>query len=251
MGVRRAVVVEREPALLARLTTELGRDGYMVEGMDSMQGLSPDLLARAHPDLVVVDAELPGLEPTALLVLVDALQASQPEAQVVLTREGALQWLLPWRLESERVKFRVVERQRLREEGARALGLAASGRVRVDVRAVLDEVLGREPMRVGARPLPVKLDLFSGSQLFEDREELPGVFVALSPLPEVGQPMELELEVLHHPRFRVRGRVAWQRPRSARGGRAPGVGVCLEELPPEGLEALLHMLEQRAPLALD
>lgn len=246
MGLGRAVVVEREPALLARLSTELGRSGYVVDELGSMQGLSPDLLVRAQPDLVVVDAELPGLGATALLVLVDALKA-RTKAWVVLSTAGAFEQRLRWRLAVDLV----VERQRLREEGARALGLAASGPVRVDVRAVLDEVLGREPMRLGPRPLRVKLDLFSDSQLFEDREGRPGVFVALSPLPEVGQELELELEVLNRPCFRARGRVVWQRPRSALSGRPPGVGVSLEELPPEGHEAIERMLEQRAPLVLD
>ncbi|MDY7230607.1 PilZ domain-containing protein [Hyalangium rubrum] len=246
MGLRRAVVVDREPGLLARLTTELGRGGYLVEGLDSTQGLSSDLLLRVKPDLVVLDVELPGLGATELLRLVDALKV-RTEASVVLTTGGTLEKRLWWRLAVDQV----VERQRLREEGVRALGLATSSLVRVDVRAVLDEVLGQEPVCVGSRLLRVKLDLFSDSQLFEDREGRQGVFVALSPLPEVGQSMELELEVLNRPCFWVRGKVVWQRPRSALSGRPPGVGVSLEELSPEGEEAIERMLEQRAPLALD
>jgi CheY-like chemotaxis protein len=241
-GLRRAVVVDHEPQLLARLTRELGRCGYVVERLDSMQGLSPDLLERSRPELVVVDAELPGLGSSALLRLVDVLHA-RVKARVVLTHTGGVEqpeW--QWRLAVE-----VVERQRLREQGVRALGVEAPEPVRVDVRAMLDEVLGRELEWLGSEPLRVKVDLLSDSQLFKDREGNLGVFVALSPLPGLGQWLELELEILNRPRFGVRGRVVWQRPRSPLGGRLPpGVGVLLEEVPPEGHEPIQRMLEQRA-----
>ena len=84
MALKRAVVVDRDPAVLGRLVTELGRQGFLAETLDSAIGLTPDLLALGAPELAVFDAELPGLDPRALATVVAALKA-QLAIDVVVT----------------------------------------------------------------------------------------------------------------------------------------------------------------------
>ncbi|HEX4802477.1 MAG TPA: hypothetical protein VFV14_03140, partial [Myxococcaceae bacterium] len=60
MPLKRAVLVDRDPLLLSKLTGEMSQSGFIVESLSSGVGLTPDLLELSSPDFLLLDAELPG-----------------------------------------------------------------------------------------------------------------------------------------------------------------------------------------------
>jgi len=244
VSVRSAVIADRDSGLLRRLGGELAHNGVEIEALDSTSGLTPDLLALSAPDFLVLDAELPGLAPAALLVLVRSMKARLPLLQVVVTTEGPVA-----RLERTLAADRVVPRNVLETQGAGALGLASSPPSRVDVRAILDDVLGRSSSP-DEPTFDVTLDLFSDHNLWiggKNREV--GLFVATSVLPRVGQTVDVTVHVMGKTTLHFKGEVLWQRPRKSFAGRMPtGIGVRLREASEETKLAMDRFLELREPL---
>jgi CheY-like chemotaxis protein len=241
--VQRAVIVDRDPMLLAWLADELGRHGYAVETLDSTLGLTPDLLAMSEPDLLVFDAELPGVDRVALLVIARALKSLR-KVHIVVSSEGdvrAIQALAPI--------DQAVQRSELQRRGALSLGLRLEAEAAFDLRALLDRVL--EHRSAGAETtLAVGVDLFSKSNLFvaPGSSAVVGVFFATQVLPPVGQRMKVELEVLKKKTLTLQGEVAWQRPHSSFGGRmATGIGIRFLEATEEDRAVLNSFLELREP----
>ncbi len=244
MGLRRAVVVDRDPSLLASLTVELGRSGFTTETFNTTVGLTPDLLALGRPDLMVVDGGLQGLDLPAIMVLVRSMKARLPIQIALSTDEDAEA------LARKTGADLVVARQKLKAEGAKALGALASQGGKVDVRAILDEVLGR-PEFQQVQVLKVKLDLFSESRLFISKaaKGSVGVFVATSLLPPLGQRVGLELELFNKHTLRTAGEVAWHRSRDGFSAKMPaGLGVKLVDLSEQDRMLVDRYLEVREPL---
>ncbi len=244
MGLRRAVAVDRDPGMLASLTVELGRSGFTVETFASTVGLTPDLLALGRPDFLVIDGGLKGLDAAALLVLVRSMKARLPVRIALSTEQD------PVALAKKTGADVVVTREQLRTEGVKALGLVPGEGERLDVRAILDEVLGRpefQPVQV----LKVKLDLFSESRLFISRatQGSAGVFVATSLLPPLGQQLQLELELFGKNTVRTPGEVVWHRSRDGFSAKmAAGIGVKLLDVSEPDRALIDRYLEVREPL---
>ena len=89
MALLRALLVDRDSIVLARVCAELEQLGYAVETLGSTIGLTPELITLSVPSLVLFDAELPGLEPKALMVLVRSLQSTRA-ARVVVSTSGPI-----------------------------------------------------------------------------------------------------------------------------------------------------------------
>lgn len=243
MSLRRAVVVDRDPAVLARLEVELGRLGYAVETVDSVVGLTPDLVALSQPNVLVLDAGMPGLDAAGLFVLVRSLKARLQLKVAVSTEEDARA------LKEKLGADHCVSRVELVASGVQAFGVKAQAEKSIDVRALIDEVLGkRAPSEQTA--FEVKLDLFSESRLCVGRDGgAPGVFVATTDLPAVGQRVELKLNLFGKRKLHLRGEVAWHRAPSGYGGaKSSGFGAKLLDLSEEENRALMQLLEIREPL---
>lgn len=243
MPLKRAVLVDRDPRLLSRLTGELSRSGFIVESLSSGVGLTPDLLELASPDFLLLDAELPGVKyPPALMVIVRSLKARRPVTIAVSTGGD------PKGVKLQIEPDLVVARAQLIEKGAGALGIPLSNTAKVDIRAIIDEVLGQKC--VGElQPIRVKIDLFSKGNFYVGRDNQLGVFVPTLVLLPVGQKVEIQLELMDRPAFALTGNVAWQRSHSSFGGRvASGMGIKPIDIPADRRKEIDHFVKTRQPI---
>lgn len=243
MGLQRAVLVDRDPILLSRLTGELSRSGYVVESLASTVGLTPDLLELSNPDLLLLDAELPGIRHSALLVIVRSLRARRPLRVIVSTEHNANG------MKEQLMADLAVSRSQLIAHGASALGLSLGAEVAIDVRAIIDEVLGSKATR-DVQLIEVRIDLFSKGNFYLGKDNQLGVFVPTSVLLPVGQRVELHLDLMGRYQIKLVGEVAWQRSHSSFGGRiASGIGIKPLEIPASYQKVIAQFLETRQPLA--
>jgi Tfp pilus assembly protein PilZ/CheY-like chemotaxis protein len=239
---QRAVLVDRDPLLLSRLTGELSRSGFVVETLASVVGLTPDLLALSHPDFLLLDSELPGMKHAAMIVLIRSLKAQRPVRVVVSTGED------PSWIRAHLQPDQVVRRPQLLEEGARALGISLKPEARVDVRAIIDEVLGQR-CAGQVQLLEVKIDLFSKGNFYVGKDNGLGVFIPTSVLLPVGHKVEIHLELMGQPKMVLSGEVAWQRSYSSFGGRvSSGIGIKPLDIPATHRKAIDHFVQTRQPL---
>ena len=248
MSLQRAVIIDRDPSLLSRLTAELGRAGYAVETLNSTTGLTPDLLALSEPNLVVLDTGLPDLSGPAVMVLFRSLK-SRLQVKLMVVGVGT---------ETEAIKLGAdlfIPREKLLSEGAAALGIASAAPEPLDVRKLIDEVLGRKIANDSHKAVQnpkfeVRLDLFSESQLYVVKKgEQPGIFISAANSPNVGSAIELQLDLFGRNKLVLQGQVAWQRNRSVFWGKMPsGFGVKLTDLKDTEKAALQKFVEAREPL---
>ncbi len=243
MPLRRAVLVDRDPLLLSKLTGEMSRGGFIVESLSSGVGLTPDLLELSSPEFLLLDAELPGVKyPPALMVIIRSLKSRQPVTIAVSTSQDPKGVTL--QLEPDRV----IPRAQLLAQGTRAFGLALSAESKVDVRAIIDEVLGQKC--VGEiQALRVKIDLFSKGNFYVGKDNQLGVFIPTLVLLPVGQKVEIQLELMDRPAFTLTGSVAWQRSHSSFGGRvATGIGIKPLQVPAQHRKDIDHFVKTRQPI---
>ncbi|MGC4122543.1 MAG: hypothetical protein QM765_49800 [Myxococcales bacterium] len=240
MSLRKAVLVDRDPALLDRLAVELARGGAAVETLSSTAGLTPDLIALSAPDWLVIDAGLPGLSRAALFVLVRSLRARLPLARVVVVAEGGLD------AAREAPGATALSRATLVADGAAALGIVATA---VDVRVVIDSVLGRVAAAPGGQRYEVAIDLFSDATFWVGKDQAMGVFVVTSVPPAMGEQVALGVSLMGRKPLELKGVVSWQRTRRSFGlKQPPGVGVKLVGVDEEQRLAIDRFIEQREPL---
>jgi len=240
VSLRKAVLVDRDPALLDRLSVELARGGVAVETLSGTAGLTPDLLALSAPDWLVIDAGLPGLSRSALYVIVRSLRARLPLVRVVVVGAGELD------AERDFPGATGLPRETLCAQGSAALGIVASA---VDVRAVIDSVLGRLTPVPGGQRFEVTVDLFSDATFWVGKDQALGVFVVTSVPPAVGEAVSLSVNLMGRKSLELKGVVAWLRTRRSFGlKQPPGVGVRLQDLGEEARLAIDRFLEQREPL---
>jgi CheY-like chemotaxis protein len=243
--VPRAVVVDRDALLLARLSAELAQNGFTVETLASMIGLTPDLLELSEPDLLLLDAELPGMDHPALLVIARSLKARRPTRIILSTDTDAP--ALAKRVPADRV----LARSELLSQGAVALGLTVAGEPRFDLAGLIDRVLSRRGEEASQEALLVRVDLFSKCNFYvtPGKSAPAGVFFATSVLSPIGQRLLVDLQLLGRPSIRFSGEVAWVRPHSSFGGRVPtGVGLRFLDLPEADRMTVDGFLEVREPL---
>lgn len=218
----------------------------VVESLSSTIGLTPDLVTLSRASIVVVDAELPGLSMAGLLVLARSLEARR-NLKLFLTSDGELS-----RLKSVAVgTATLVARAALLESGASALGVKLpEQRVPLDVRALLDEVLGSSGAPTDELLITTRIDLFSRSNFYADAAgNVVGVFVATSAPPQVGQKVHLTLDLLGKTKLELKGEVEWLRGSGSFGIRsASGVGVRVIDLRPDEQAAIARLLHEREPL---
>ena len=238
------MLVDRDPALLVRLTGDLERSGFLVESLCSTDGLTPDLLALSAPDWLVMDEGLPGLTRAALLVLVRSMKSRLPFVQVAVVAEREVA-----AAEADYAVDRAVPRELLVREGGPALQLGGEAPPSVDVRSLIDDLLGTHPQEQ-PRVFEVSLDMFGESNLYVDGSgRVEGVFASTSVLPAIGNKVSLKVNVLGRKSFTVEGEVAWQRTRASFGNRVPtGVGVRLQSPSEELRLSLDRFVDLREPL---
>jgi Tfp pilus assembly protein PilZ len=242
VSLRRAVLVDRDPLLLSKLTGDFSRGGFVVESLSSVVGLTPDLLELSNPDFLLLDGELPGMKHAALIVIVRSLRARRRVQIAVSTAED------PSWFESHLAPDLVVRRAELLEGGARALGVALSSESRADVRAIIDEVLGQKCIG-DVQVVEVRIDLFSKGNFYLGKDNRFGVFIPTSVLLPVGHKVRIHLELMESIKFTLTGEVAWQRSHSSFGGRiASGIGVKPLEIPPEHQKEIDHFVQSRQPI---
>lgn len=243
MALLRALLVDRDSMVLARVGAELERLGYAVETLGSTIGLTPELISLSVPSLVLFDAELPGLDRTALLVLVRSLQARRASRIVISTTSP----IEP--VQEQLAADAVIERRALTSTGAAALGLTVNAVARLDVRALIDEVLGARPVAVAQR-IDVQIDMFSKSNFYVGGQgSVGGVFLATAVLQPVGQKVELTVDLNGRTQLNLAGEVAWQRSHLSFGGRvSTGVGIKLTSPSVGDLQVIGRFLEAREPV---
>lgn len=240
MSLRKVVLVDRDRALLDRLSVELARGGAAVETLSSTAGLTPDLLALSAPDWLVLDAGLPGMSRAALLVVARSLKARLPMVRVVVVTEGGPDAAL------DVPGATAIPRATLCAEGGAALGIVATA---VDVRAVIDSVLGRAEPAKGSQRYEVTIDLFSDTTFWTGKDKAMGVFVVTSVPPAVGEKVSLAVSLMGRKTLELEGEVAWLRTRRSFGlKQPPGVGVRLLDVAEEQRLSIDRFLEQREPL---
>jgi CheY-like chemotaxis protein/Tfp pilus assembly protein PilZ len=240
--LQRAVLVDRDPLLLSKLTGELSRSGFVVEALDTVVGLTPDLLELANPDFVLLDGELPGMKHAALMVIIRSLRARRQVKIAVSTSED------PSLIKAHLAPDLVVPRTNLLKEGAKTLGITPEAESRVDVRAIIDEVLGQK-CAVDVQVMEVKIDLFSKGNFYVGKDNRLGVFVPTSVLLPVGHKVEIRLELMGNSRITLTGEVAWQRAHNSFGGRvASGIGIKPLEIPAQHRPAIDRFVQTRPPL---
>ena len=244
MSLRKAVLVDRDPALLDRLSVELARGGAAVETLSGTAGLTPDLLALSAPDWLVLDAGLPGITRAALLVLARSLKARLPLTRVIVVTEGEFD------AARDCPGATAIPRATLCAEGSAVLGIVGSEAV--DVRAVIDSVLGRaSPSSAGlaGQRYEVTVDLFSEATFWVGKDSALGVFVVTSVPPPLGDRVSVAVSLMGRKTLEVRGEAAWLRTRRSFGlKQPPGVGVKLVGLAEEQRLAIDRFLDQREPL---
>lgn len=82
------LVIDDELSIRSLLDTLLGRKGYdVVLAANGQKGLA--LLRREHPDVVVLDLKMPGMDGIAVLQQIRNLNPSQPV--IVLTGGGTVE----------------------------------------------------------------------------------------------------------------------------------------------------------------
>lgn len=243
MPAERAVVVDRDALLLARVAGELGAAGMQVETLASTLGLTPDLIDLSAPNLLIVDAGLPGMDRSALLVLVRSLK-SRRRLRVVVSADDDVA-ALRRQIDADLV----VDRAELVAQGAECLGVTLSATTKLDLRGLLDEVLGGRPT-AGPRGLEAKVDLFSKTNFYAAPDgKVQGVFFATAVLEPVGQKVRVRLDLSGRASFELDGEVAWQRSHQSFGGRvSTGFGVRLVDLPGEAAQAIARFAELREPM---
>ena len=242
MGLQRAVLVDRDPMLLSRLTGELSGSGYLVESLASTVGLTPDLLELSNPDLLLLDAELPGIKQSALLVIIRSLKARRPVKVIVSTDQN------PGLMRDQLMADLAIPRSKLVAHGAVALGLTLSAEASVDVRAIIDEVLGTKATS-GVQLIELRIDLFSKGNFYVGKDNQLGVFVPTPVLLPVGQRVEVHLDLQGRHQIKLSGEVAWQRSHSSFGGRiASGMGNKPLEIPATHQKVIAQFVETRQPL---
>lgn len=251
-----AVVADRDPVLLERLVRELGRRGVLVEALGSPAGLTADLLVHARPELFVLDAGLPGLDPGQAVRLVRALKQAGPARVLLVVEQGAppLAGRSPPSLPPDNVlkaqagADAIVPRGALVQRGADALGLPP-GDAHVDPRRVIDAVLGRGRGDVPAQ-LEARLDLLSDDMVATGPDgKIVGVFVACQATPSIGAELPVRLTLFGRTSYDTVGKVAWVRGAEGFGRRTvPGVGLWLRALGDEPRTALARLIELREPL---
>jgi CheY-like chemotaxis protein len=244
VSLQRAVLVDRDAAVLTRLTSELSRSGFVVEALASTVGLTPELLELSHPDLLLLDNELPEIKHGALVVLIRSIKARRPLRVVVSTEKE------PTLLAAQLPADQVIRRSQLLAEGARALGLVLPAEVQIDVRGIIDEVLGRKPGKK-IQLLEVKIDLFSKANFYLGRDKGLGLFVPTSELLAVGQRVEVQLNLMGRQQMKWTGEVAWQRSHGSFGGRtSAGLGIKPDGMPEAQRTAIERFLETRPPFSV-
>ncbi len=243
MAFLRALLVDRDSMVLARVCAELEQLGFSVETLGSTIGLTPELIALSVPSLVLFDAELPGLEPAALLVLVRSLRALRI-ARVVVSTSSAFE-ALKKQLGAEMV----IARSALTSTGAAALGVEVRKAARLDVRALIDEVLGARPVATTQR-IDVRIDMFSKSNFYVSGQgELAGVFLATAVLQAVGQKVELNVELNGRITLTMAAQVAWQRSHLSFGGRvSTGMGIKFASPSDTERQTIARFIEAREPV---
>lgn len=243
MLLRRALLVDRDPQVLTRLAAELSRAGYLTEALSSTVGLTVDLVTLARPDELYLDAELPGLSDAGLMVLCRSITARGIEVRLSTDRPpGDYQSLVGGGL--------VLARETLLAKGVAAFGVAVPDRPpRIDVRAVLGEVLGRS-VAPEVLPMEAKIDLFSKSNFYLGADgRLAGAFIATRTIPPVGQKVALTLELFGRKKIELSGRVDWQRPLSQVGLKTvTGVGIRFETIDEAARRSIQALLDEREPL---
>ena len=243
MPLQRAVLVDRDPLLLSRLTGELSQSGFVVEALSTVVGLTPDLLELSNPDFLLLDAELPGIKHSALMVLIRSLKARRPLKVAVSTSED------PSIIKAHLNPDLVVRRDELLEAGAKPLGVTLGSESRVDVRAIIDEVLGQK-YASDVQVMEVKIDLFSKGNFYVGKDNRLGVFVPTSVLLPVGHKVQIHLELMGNAKITLTGEVAWQRSHSSFGGRvASGIGIKPLEIPAQHRVVIDRFVQTRPPLS--
>ena len=119
----RVVVIDRNARLLQRIERELQAVGMFVETLDSTLGLTPELLNLSAPDVLLLDAGLPGLPLDVIPVIFDDLRKRR-RVRCILVFEGA-----PAEVAAAAHAAHAdagVPRQALLQVGARALKEAAT-----------------------------------------------------------------------------------------------------------------------------
>jgi len=242
VSLRRAVLVDRDPLLLSRLTGELSRRGYVVESLSSVVGLTPDLLALSNPDFLLLDAELPGVKPAALLVIIRSLRARR-QLKIAVSTSGDPAWM-----KTQLQPDALVLRKQLLREGELALGIAPESDTKVDVRGIVDEVLGQKSVG-NVQALEVKINLFSKGNFYVGKDNQLGIFIPTAALLAVGQKVEIHLDLMESAIFSITGEVAWQRSHSSFGGGiSSGIGINPLEIPAEHRAAIDKFVETRQPI---
>jgi Tfp pilus assembly protein PilZ len=114
----RVVLIDRDPALLARVSGELTVAGMQVETLDTTLGLTPELLALSAPDVLLLDANLPGLPSDVIPAIFSDLRRRR-RLRCMVVVEGSRDQVAK---EAARLGADAgVPRQALLEAGARAL----------------------------------------------------------------------------------------------------------------------------------
>lgn len=243
MAFFRALLVDRDSMVLARICAELEQLGYSVETLGSTIGLTPELIALSVPSLVLFDAQLPGLEPAALVVLVRSLR-ERKTTRVLISSSSPLEPLqMQFGAES------VISRATLTSTGANALGVTVSKAARLDVRGLIDEVLGARPVAAAQR-IDVRIDMFSKSNFYVSGPGLlGGVFLATAVLQPVGQKVELSVELNGRTTLTMDAEVAWQRSHLSFGGRvSTGMGIKFTGPTPMEKQIIARFIEAREPV---
>lgn len=237
-----AILADRDPALLDRLVRELGRRGILVEALSSPAGLTTDLVGHARPELLVLDAGLPGLEPRHAAGLVRALKQTT-SAHVVLIVEGTEAGI-----KAQTGVDAIVPRAALVQRGIDALGLPP-GVASIDPRRVIDTVIGGATAEVPSE-IEARLDLLSDDMVAVGADgRVVGVFVATHAAPPLGTVIEVKLTLFGKMTYVAQGRVAWVRGSEGFGRRTvPGLGLWLDDLGEEARAALARLTELREPL---
>ena len=237
-----AILADRDPALLDRLVRELGRRGILVEALSSPAGLTTDLVGHARPELLILDAGLPGLEPRHAAGLVRALKQTI-NAHVVLVVEGS-----DAGVKAQTGVDAIIPRAALIQRGIDALGLPP-GVNTLDPRRVIDTVLGSTSGEI-PEEIEARLDLLSDDMIAVGPDgRVVGELV--EPQPDAGH--RAAAEALRaadpgDPSLRDVGRLAEQRDLHVERGAERRREVARDEDADDTRAALARLVDLREPL---
>ncbi len=102
-----------------------------------------------------------------------------------------------------------------------------------------------------AKRFVVEVNLFSRNNFYVGPSgdlRTGGIFVATSVLPQVGDRVQLQIQLVSMPPLDTEGVVEWIREANQLGRVTPGAGVSLAHLPAEWLATLEVFFGERAPL---